>query len=429
MRISQKDITGFLFMILETPKSKSKIFYYLQDPLFKSSLFIMLTYISSAGFGFVFWMLAAKLYSKEDVGIVTVIISSMSLIILLSRFGLDVSIIRFFPVSDKSKIFNTSAIVTTIFSVMLGAIFIKDIDLFSPSLHFLKSPFNSLLCLLYLIGSSLTMLIDISFVAIRKTAFQFLQSMVIGSRVLLLFPFIALGSIGMFSAVVVSFLLALVCALFILTRNGIRLKFTVDKVFLKESFSYSMENYIVGLLMASPNMILPIIVLNVLGPEKAAYYYIVFAITSLLFMIPTAISTSLFVEGSHGKNLRSIAMKSLFATFSLLVPIIIFIFCFGECFLGIAGKDYASESFDLLKVMTISSIFVAIFYIYVSIKRVQKDISVLILLSGFVFTLLIGLGYFFMLRFGLIGIGYAWITSYIICILMIGIKIFKEGWI
>ena len=54
--------------------------------------------------------------------------------------------------------------------------------------------------------------------------------------------------------------------------------------------------------MAAPNLILPIMVLNVLGAEQAAYYYIAYAIAALLFMIPGAISTSLFVEGSHGEE-------------------------------------------------------------------------------------------------------------------------------
>jgi len=56
--------------------------------------------------GFVFWMLAAKLYPKEDVGIATALISSMSLV-LLSIFGLDFYIIHFFPEKDKNNIFST----------------------------------------------------------------------------------------------------------------------------------------------------------------------------------------------------------------------------------------------------------------------------------------------------------------------------------
>jgi len=47
----------------------TKIKHQIKDPLYKNSFFIMLTSISNAGFGFIFWMLAAKLYPKEDVGI------------------------------------------------------------------------------------------------------------------------------------------------------------------------------------------------------------------------------------------------------------------------------------------------------------------------------------------------------------------------
>ena len=77
-------------------------------------------------------MLAAKLYSLQDVGIATALISSMALLVLLSRFGLDASIIRFFPGADKSRIFSTSAIITTFFVVVFGAVFIVGVDVFSP---------------------------------------------------------------------------------------------------------------------------------------------------------------------------------------------------------------------------------------------------------------------------------------------------------
>jgi hypothetical protein len=51
-------------MKLLTLKNRKEIKQHLNDPLYKNSLFIMLTSISSAGFGFIFWMLAAKLYPR-----------------------------------------------------------------------------------------------------------------------------------------------------------------------------------------------------------------------------------------------------------------------------------------------------------------------------------------------------------------------------
>jgi len=74
----------------------SKLVRQARDPLYRNSFFIMLTNISTAGFGFAFWMLAAKLYPKEEVGVATVLISSIALLVNLSRLGLDFSIIRFF---------------------------------------------------------------------------------------------------------------------------------------------------------------------------------------------------------------------------------------------------------------------------------------------------------------------------------------------
>ncbi|MCD6213638.1 MAG: oligosaccharide flippase family protein [Candidatus Desulfofervidus sp.] len=95
------------------PKNQEELKEYLRDPLYKNSFFIMLTSISNAGFGFFFWMLAAKLYPKEDVGIATALISSMALLVLLSRLGLDQSLIRFFPERDKNSVFGTSAVIRT----------------------------------------------------------------------------------------------------------------------------------------------------------------------------------------------------------------------------------------------------------------------------------------------------------------------------
>ena len=218
-------------MKIAIPKTRAEMKYHLRDPLLKNSLFIMLTSITSAGFGFIFWMLAAKLYSPQDVGIATALISSMALLVLLSRFGLDFSIIRFFPGADKSRIFSTSALITTFFAVVFGALFIAGVDIFSPELRLLKSPQNSTLFLIFLAASSVTALTSISFIAIRKAAFQFLQSIIVGSRILFLIPLIALGAIGIFGAVGISFLLALASALALLVRSGIRPWLVIDRGF------------------------------------------------------------------------------------------------------------------------------------------------------------------------------------------------------
>lgn len=400
-----------------------------KDPLYRNSFFIMLTSLSSAGFGFIFWIIAAKLYPKGDVGLATALISSMNLLILLTRFGLDSSIIRFYPQSDKSGIFSTSIIITTLFTILTGVIFIAGIGIWSPDLGILGSLQNTILYILFLTANSIVPLALASFNALRKSELGFYQSVIVGSRVVILFPLVFLGAMGIYGAVGISFILAGIFSLASLTRSGITPALRLDRRFLNESFHFSMGNYIAGLLMAAPAQILPIIVLNILGPEETAHYYIAYSITSVLFMVPTALSTSLFVEGSHGEGLKKSTLKSTRAVFLLLTPLSIILYLTGGWILGSIGKDYATNGLGLLRIMIISSFFMAIFYIYSSIKKIQKDIKGLILLNGLIFVLLIGLGYIFMQWFGIIGMGYAYIAGYGIGALAVGAIAVKEKWI
>ncbi len=374
-------------------------------------------------FGFIFWVLAAKIYPKEDIGIATALISSLSLVILLSRFGLNQSMIRFFPEKDKGKVFGTSVVITTIFAVSLGVIFIAGVDIWSPELHIVKR--YAFPYLLFLAANSIALLTGSAFVALRKAEYYFLQNLLMGSRIAFLVPLVFLGTLGIFSSVGISFIVTLIFSLFLLVKLGIK-PAGMDRGFLSDAFRFSAGNYVAALLMRSPGYVLPIMVLNTLGAEETAHYYVAFAITSLLFMIPRAVSTSLFVEGSHGEALKKTALKSIFAVFLILTPAVIVVYFFGELVLELVGKDYAVGGLAVLRLMALSSFFVGICEINSSIKRIQKDMKGLILLGVLIFALLLGLSYAFIPKLGLLGLGYAWMISYGVSGLVVGL-FFKSG--
>ena len=415
--------------MIALPKTRGELRQHLKDPLYKNSFYIMLTSITGAEFGFVFWILAAKLYQPEDVGIATALISSMTLLVLLTRFGLDQSIIRFFPENDKSKVFSTTIIITTAFVNIFGAIFIIGVDIFSPELQLLKSATNALLFLLVLAASSIAAITGISFVALRKANFYFLQSLIMGLRVFFIFPLVFLGAIGIFGAVGVSYIIAIAVSLFFIIKLGIKKKYKIDKRFLNAAFHFSIGNYLAMLFITAPNTILPLMVLNILGAEQTAYYYISFAIASLLYMIPNAVSMSLFVEGSHGAALKKTTVKSLIAIFSLLIPAVFILYFSGGWVLGIIGKNYCANGLELLRIMVIASLFKVVTSIYFSIKRVHKEVKGLIFLSALIFILVVGLSYVLIIEFGIVGAGYAWMVGYGLGSLIVGGIVWREGWV
>ena len=76
-------------------------------------IFLMLSSVIGAGIRFVFWVIAARFYSAEDVGLASAIVSAMRMIGMLSVLGLDLALIRFIPEKEKKSETVNSALVIT----------------------------------------------------------------------------------------------------------------------------------------------------------------------------------------------------------------------------------------------------------------------------------------------------------------------------
>ena len=395
---------------------------YSKDPLYRNSLFIIFTSLTGAGFGFLFWLIAAKLYPTEDVGNATALVSSMVLIVLVTRLGLDISLVRFFPERDKSKIFSTCINLTSAFTIILGIIFVLSAHIWVAHLIDYN---NAFVFIIFLLTSSIFSIISNSFVAMRMAKFNFILCLIVSIRIIFLIPLVFLGPIGIFGAYGLSFIVSVVISFVILNRMGIKFEMNLDKDFLSDSFRYSVGNYIVNILATAPSLVLPIMVVNTLGPEQAAYYYVAFTMASMIFTIPNSVSMSLLVEGSHGERLKTAARKSMYTIFLFLIPITSILFFTGERFLGIIGYNYI-QGLDLLKMLILSSFFVAIVNIYFTILRIQKVINRLIFASGLIFILIMSSSYVLIQIYGITGVGFAWLISYGVGSLVIGIIISKN---
>jgi O-antigen/teichoic acid export membrane protein len=375
----------------------------------------LLNYIIDSLLTIFFWIIAAEFYSKHDVGMAAALFSSIFIVELLSKLGLDYSIIRFFPERDRSVVLGTCISLATILNIFIGLIVIVYIDLM-PSDQVLLSSENVLIFLLILITFLLIDLTGISFIAMQKPELTLLQTLISNSAVLFLLSFVFMGAMGILASASVSLIIALLITLIILSRLGLKPALRLDRQFLGDSINFSIKNYITDILILTPKQVLAIITLSFLGAEVAAHFWIACTVAALPFLIPTAISLALLVEGCNTEYLKKSVTKSLIISFALLIPVIILLYIYGGTLLTIIGRDEYFESYidslELMKVMILSSFFVAIVDIYFSIKRVQRDVNDLILISCLIFALIIGLSYLLIPRFGLVGAGYAWLIGY-----------------
>ena len=263
-------------------------------------------------------------------------------------------------------------------------------------------------------------MIDFIFIARRRADFvlsknTILQLLKIPLPILLVLFFRAFGIVSSWGLAIG---IALVISLFLfLPRVQKRYK-PMPKLnlgIIKDMWRYSAGNYFASLFMAAPALVLPIMIVNLLGGEENAYFYVAWAIATLLFVIPGAVSQSLFAEGSHfedelGVNVR----RSYIFIFLLLIPAIILLLILGKWLLLLYGESYSENALMLLWILGVSSLLVGVNSVYYSILRVRGRIRELVAITGFITLVVLVGSYLITPMTGIIGVGYVWIAAQVV---------------
>src|SRR4051812_12900040 len=102
-----------------------KIVSLYNDSLYQNSLYLMSATAVLAGFGFLFWLIVARLFSTADIGLASALIAVMNFISYLSLVGFNVAFVRFLPRSEKSDDeVNTGMVLVALASAVLSAAFV-----------------------------------------------------------------------------------------------------------------------------------------------------------------------------------------------------------------------------------------------------------------------------------------------------------------
>jgi O-antigen/teichoic acid export membrane protein len=419
-------------MKLRIQKKRNELTQHLNDPLYKNAYFLMLSSVTSAGAGFFFWLIVARFYSTEEVGLASAIIAAMGLISMFSLLGFDISLVRFLPErEDKNELINSCLTISFIFSLALILIFIAGISIWSPSLSIIReNKFLLLLFVLFTAAASLTNLqIGGVFVGFRKTEYVFVQNIAILVRIVIVPFLVAFGAFGIYVSYGLTPILAFVLGIFLISKVYPSYKPVpvIKKGVVRDIFHFSLGNYLAKICEELPFFILPIMVINLLGAEKTAYFFIAWQISFLLLSVPRFTSASLLAEGSFSPTeLNKTTKRAMKLIFTLLLLTLIGIFLFGNYLLGLFGGEYAKNSFGLLLILCIASLPYAVNAIYATLKRVQKETKPVIYVYGCTAIITLMGSYLLMLSMGLIGVGIAWVAGNGIVSGCIGVDLMRK---
>jgi O-antigen/teichoic acid export membrane protein len=378
----------------------------LRSPLYRNSIYISASSLVTAIAGFVFWNVAARLYPAREVGVASALVSAINLVFAISMLGLNFSLIRFYPKygeratgSSLTLALVASLVVSTGYAIIMGK---------SGSLEEIFSArFLVLFVLFSMIGTAYNILSTYA-IAKRKAEHSFVQSVLFSLRFLFLFMLVSLGAIGVLSAFGLGLALGMLYGL--VAVDGVKLELDVE--YLKDSFRFSLGNYIASLAGSAPNYLMPTLILTMLGKEETAYFYMAFAVGNLILFVPNAINTSFFVEGSYGlKDMRRTLKKALAFSYIYLAVATVFIWLFGGFVLRFFGKDYIN-GLGLLKLMVLGGFFVIPVNFSISVLNIEKRVKEVVGINVLKAVLFLGLSYLLVPRFGIDGVGWGWIGSY-----------------
>jgi O-antigen/teichoic acid export membrane protein len=382
-------------------------------------------------FNFLFWVIAGHTVSAKDIGLATAAISAAAMLITLSRFGLDAGLVRYIPQSrDKSGFYNATILIIVLVSVVITVLFLMGLNVFSPALDFLREQNFLIVFIGYILITAVCNMQGTALVAVRKADLSLLQSIILAIRIPLLCAFSSLGLLGIIASMDLAYLAMMIVGIIMLYYLNVSSKLDISFKDVRASFGFSLGNYIAAIFLAAPITLMPIIIVNTVGAKEGAYFYIAYSIATFLFMVPDAISMSLFVEGSHKQPLKANAIKSIKFTLLIMAPGVLFILFFGDKLLALFGRQYIAEALPTLQLLAISSLLYAIIGIYATIKKIQKDIPMVNYLSFATSALTIGLGYILLITLGLNGLGYAWlISNFAVCAIAVYMMLFREKWV
>ncbi|HRQ42064.1 MAG TPA: oligosaccharide flippase family protein [Chloroflexota bacterium] len=392
------------------------------NKLATNSLVIMITRLVGPGGSFLFWALAARMISAQELGLASAALAAAAFLSSMAQMGIGFALIRYLPhEKNPIRLTNLALEAVGVLSVVIALLFILGVQVWSPALVLLRSHWLvTLAFIVTIVAYSLIQLLNAAFVARRQPVLSFHVSST--QTILSIFFFLMLtfwldGYLAVIVAYLFSFIISLVLAVFaFLPRSepGFQLTFTIPQK-LRTPFSrYAVANHAAQQLIQAPGNLMTIVVINMLGPNVSGFFFVAWAIVQGVFMVAGSVAYSLLAEGANKPELTATFTRQ---AFKLGLPVAaaftLFLLLLGKPLLAIFGQEYVQNSLVplwLLSLSIIPSVTIAIFF---SMLRIRSTIGVLVILAFIWLVFSLATTTFFMWKFGVNGVAFGWSLSQI----------------
>ncbi len=407
--------------LLQTGWANSVILH-LRKPLYRNGYALMVNAVTTSVLGVLYWVIAARFYSTEAVGINSAAISTMTFLSTAARLYLDGALIRFLPRSGEraTRLIKYSYLIGGLASVVIGVIFLLGLNLWAPALGFLRS--STLMVITFLVATVASCIFtdqDGAMIGLRQAHWVPVENILFAvAKIVMLFLLAkVVPEYGIYASWVIPLIISLIPVnlLIFLKLLPKHIKESTEpetSVGPKEIFHYAGGLYAGYIFSAASLRLLPLVVLQVVGSHAAAYFTLPWMIITSMQLIIPSMYGSLTVEASRDQSkLVKYSRQAFTQTARLLVPMILFLFAVGPYLLRLFGKNYAAESDTLLRLLCLALLPQIVTGLYFGIARIHKAVGGVVKVQAGLFVMNITLSYALLEKFGITGVGISWLIS------------------
>lgn len=394
----------------------------LADPLTRNGLALVSSAALSSILGLIFWILAARLYAAEVVGLNAVMISSMITLANLSQLNLGNFLTRTLAGTGSSagRIVLISYVVATASGAVFALAFIFGSRWLVPELSNLFSApwlaagyaiciivwtiFNLQDSVLSGLRQSVWVPVENGLFSIAKILFLIAFS---GSRLESFGPFLA----WMLPTVLLIPAVNMLVAFYFVPQMARLATIQLPKV--REIAGMMGWDYLATTVMMIGLGVAPILVLKLAGPSAAAGYSIAWAIAYSIYLVARSFGISMMAEAAADPPLRkSLAARSLISVAALLLLAAFGVVVLAPYFLLVFGRGYTGDNVNLLRLLVLSAVPWGLTTIYVSVARSAGRtgrIAAIQIATVSLFFLAAALS---VPAHGVVGVGIAWLVAH-----------------
>lgn len=385
-------------MALQSIKKIRALIHHINEPLNRNSYILMVNSGVLASAGFIFWLICSRGGGAQATGLATSAVSSLVMISIIARFGIDSSIMTYVPVLEaekRRKFVNSAFVFTGLNSILFASIYAIFIGKkISPELEVIfEGNFGATSFIFAALLLTWGFLFDSLLISQRRVDFALIKNLILSiCRISAVLVFISsMGFEDVFLAWAGSIFISLIptMLLFVPHSNGNMVPESIDYFGgMKNLWKPNIANFVVSVVMNFPLAIGSLIALSKWGAVDAGRFYIFWMIGAVGMIAPVSFSSTALVEA---KELESSQILLNYRHLGFCVFSAILVSIAGIIALPLFGDMFLSSDWIAIIPFAASSIPGYFFYSQLSYFRFKELLFPLVLMGcGLVSAFLAG---------------------------------------